>query len=168
MPATQRGATNVGVALALSVSLGGIIFILTAIAPLQHWRKALAISKQLRHITEAATLSYRQGVMQSRCLTQTNTMTLSRLISEQRLPIDINQGLQTFEVKLIDLPINGWTRPSQIQTTVTFQSLADLHAVIDNLPAGKVDNLSLTVSTPLHIDITDNWAHFNKQTGCYE
>ena len=168
MPATQRGATNVGVALAMSVSLGTTIFVLTAITPLQHWQEVLTINKQLTLITDAATLSYKKDVMQSRCLTQTGTMTLNRLISEQRLPIDINQGSWTFKVKLIDLTINTWTRPSQIQTTVTFKSHADLQAVIDNLPAGKVDNLSVTVSTPLRIDISDNWAHFNKQTGCYE
>lgn len=168
MPATQRGATNVGVALALSVSLSAAILILTTITPLQHWREALTITKQLTRITEAATLSYQKDVMQSRCLTQTGSMTLNRLINEQRLPIDINQDLWTFDVKLIDLTINTWTRPSQIQTTVTFLSRADLQAVIDNLPAGHLDNLTLTVSTPLRIDITDNWAHFNKQTGCYE
>jgi hypothetical protein len=168
MPAKQRGATNVGVALALSFSIGAIIFVLTALPPLLHWREALTIAEQLARITDAASISYKKDVMRSRCLTQAGTMNLNRLIGEQQLPIDINQGLQIFDVKLIDLTINTWTRPSQIQTTVTFQSRADLQAVIGNLPAGKVDNLSLTVSTPLRIDITDNWAHFNKQTGCYE
>lgn len=168
MPAKQKGAANVGVALAVSVSLGAMILLLTAITPLQHWREALTINSQLIQITDAATLSYRKDVMRTRCLTQTGAMNLRRLINGQRLPNDINQGLWKFKVKLVNVRINTWTRPSQIQTTVTFNSRADLQAIIAHLPAGKVDHLSLTVSTPLRIDITDNWAHFNKQTGCYE
>lgn len=168
MQTDQRGAASLDIALAISFSIGGVMLLLTLITPFNHWRDALTIKQQLSAITHAASLSYQKTVMQSRCLSQIGTMSLNHLISEQRLPNDINQGLWQFEVNLIDLPLNTWTRPSQIETVVTFQTQADLQAVIGHLPPGKVSGDSLTTHTPLRIDITDNWAHFNKQTGCYE
>ena len=84
------------------------------------------------------------------------------------LPLTLNQGLWTFDVKLTDIRINRWTRPSQIKTTVNFRTVAQLQAVKDQLLAGETHGLSVTISSPLRIDLTDNWAHFNKQTGCYE
>ena len=168
MHINQRGATSLDIAIAISFSIGGIILLLSLISPLTSWRDALNITQNINTITQAATLSYQHDVMQSRCLSQVGSMNLQRLINEQRLPHDINQGLWQFDVKLTDLAINSWTRPSQIEVKLTFNNQADMQAVIDRLPPSKTDNLTLVFSSPLRIDITDNWAYFNKQTGCYQ
>lgn len=168
MHINQRGAASLDIALAISFSIGGIILLFSLISPLTSWRDALNINQHINAITQAATLSYQHDVMQSRCLSQTGLMNVQRLINEQRLPHDINQGLWQFDVKLTDLAINSWTRPSQIQIKLTFNNQADMQAVIDRLPPNKTDNLTLVFSSPLRIDITDNWAYFNKLTGCYE
>ena len=168
MHINQRGAASLGIAIAISVSIGGMILLLSLISPLTSWRDALNINHSINAITQAATLSYQHDVMQSRCLRQTGLMNVQRLINEQQLPHDINQGLWRFDVTLTDLTINTWTRPSQIEVKLTFNHQADMQAVIGHLPPSKADNLTLIFSSPLRIDVTDNWAVFNKQTGCYQ
>jgi hypothetical protein len=168
MKTVQRGATSIDLALTLSFSIGFLILTLTTLTPLLAWRDALTLNQQITTITDAAALSYKKEVMLSRCLHQTTPMSLNRLIGEKHVPSDINQGLWTFGVKLIDLPIRSWTRPSQIETTVTFRTSDELQALAAHLPPSKADYLTLTFASPLRIDITDNWAHMNKHTGCYE
>ncbi len=165
---SQRGASSLGIAIAISFSIGGFILIISLLTPLSPWRDAISINQNIDNIITAASSSYRQDVMKSRCLNQVGLMNVQRLINEGLIPDDINQGLWVFNVNFSDLIINTWSRPSQIIIDLTFNSDVDMQAVMGYLPPSKNENLTMTFTSPLYIDITDNWSHFNKLTGCYE
>ena len=168
MNTDQRGAASLGIALAISVSMGGILLLFSLITPFEQKRDANTINANVRLITQAATLIYQHAVMRSRCLSYTSNISLQALINKQYVPVDINHGLWRFETRFISLNINNWSRPSQIETRVTFTTLAEMHAVLGHLTPTQIDLKTLVFASPLWIDVTDNWSHFDKQTGCYE
>jgi len=168
MSTRQRGAVSLDIAITMSFGIGLTILVLSFLPRFNHWLDSRDIQSTIQKINDAAELSYREHVMLTRCISDSSPMSVQRLINEHRIPLDINSGLYTFETQFSTININAWSRPNYIETTVTFTTQSELEAVAFNLVPTRINHLTLTFINRIHVDISDNWSHFNKQTGCLQ
>ncbi len=166
----QRGSASLGIALAISISMSVVIFLYSLSQNFGYWMDAEGIRTTIQKITYAAENSYKEKVIGNACITDSSTMSISRLITEKRIPSDINSGLYSYGVTFTTVKVNTWSRPNYINVTVKAFDSASYEGIAGNLKPTRYDATSytLTFSIPINIDLSDSWSQFDKQTGCLQ